>query len=396
MFTIVIFRIFTFVNMIKAETFFNQYPHFKNREIHGRYLSRSILEPQLKILKSQFEVKTVGYSFLNLPIEVIKAGSGAIKILAWSQMHGNESTTTKGVLDIFNFFSHFKEDPQVGQILDNITLWVIPMLNPDGADRYTRENVNGTDLNRDALNLKEPESRVLRKCFTEFSPDFCLNLHDQRTIFGAGDEPYPATLSFLAPSMDVDRSVTGVRKKAMQVIAAMNQALQQVIPHQIGRFDDGFNINCSGDYFQSQNVPTILFECGHYQEDYLREKTREFFTFSLLTALDAIASGSYLQQDYRSYFNIPENRKSFYDIILRNARMAGERVDIAIQYSERIKSGEVNFLPVVTTMAPHLSFYGHKEIDCKGAEVEKLDETPLVENDIVEAILLNKEKLLIK
>ena len=61
-----------------------------------------------------------------------------------------------------------------------------------------------------------------------------------------------------------------------------------------------------------------------------------------------------------------------------------------------MKSGEVHFYPMVVTMAPTLSFYGHLEIDCKGEPVENLSGEPLSENDIVEAILLNKEKLLIK
>ena len=382
--------------MKERDNFFKEYDRFKASEITGRFLPRKELEKQLVDLKKYYEIQEVGRSFLNFPIETIQAGTGPVKIFAWSQMHGNETTTTKGILDLLNYLHLYKEEPGVHRLLEKVTLLIIPMLNPDGADRYTRENVNGIDLNRDAMDLKEPESRVLRECFTRFAPDFCLNLHDQRTIFGAGDRDFPATLSFLAPSMDEDRTVTEVRKKAMQVIVSMNEALQEVIPKQVGRFDDGFNINCSGDYFQFCEVPTILFECGHYQDDYLREKTREFFTFSLLTALEAIASGSYGDKDFRNYFKIPENKKSFYDIILHNAMISGEKTDVAIQYSERIKAGKIDFVPLVALMATQLSYYGHREIDCKGGEVRNLDESLLVENDIVEAILLNKEKLLIK
>ena len=382
--------------MDSTSDFFKSYDRFKASQIAGRYLSRNDLEKQIEVLRKDFPVQEIGRSFLNLPIETIQAGNGSVKILAWSQMHGNESTTTKGILDLLNYFVLYKEDPTVKELMQQVTLLIIPMLNPDGADRYTRENINGVDLNRDALANKEPESKVLRECFKKFTPHFCFNLHDQRTIFGAGEKAHPATLSFLAPSLDASRSITDGRKKAMQVIVAMNTALQEIIPHQVGKFDDSFNLNCSGDYFQAQGVPTILFECGHFQEDYLREKTRELFTFSVLTALKAIASGSYLQENFEEYISIPENQKNFYDIILRNAVVAGEKVDVAIQYLEKIKAGEVIFVPAVATMAPVLSYYGHKEIDCKGEEVENIGETPLSENDIVEAILLNKEKLLIK
>jgi hypothetical protein len=45
---------------------------------------------------------------------------------------------------------------------------------------------------------------------------------------------------------------------------------RKYIPGQVSRFDDGFNINCIGDKFQS-HVPTILFEAGHFQDDYIEK-----------------------------------------------------------------------------------------------------------------------------
>ena len=67
----------------------------------------------------------------------------------------------------------------------------------------------------------------------------------------------------------------------MEVIAVMNDALQNIIPNQVGVYDDAFNLNCVGDTFQSENVPTILFEAGHYANDYAREKTRSLFIFHI-------------------------------------------------------------------------------------------------------------------
>jgi hypothetical protein len=47
-------------------------------------------------------------------------------------------------------------------------------------------------------------------------------------------------------------------------------------------------------------------------------------------------------------------------------------------------------------MAPSLSFYGHKEIDCHGKRILSLSGEELSENDLVQLILLNNEKLSIK
>ena len=49
------------------------------------------------------------------------------------------------------------------------------MLNPDGADAYTRVNANLVDLNRDAQNLSQPESKILRNAFNKIKPDFILH-----------------------------------------------------------------------------------------------------------------------------------------------------------------------------------------------------------------------------
>ncbi len=142
--------------------------------MQGRYLQYSDLQDALEEFRTDYEIREIGRSFLNVPIQTIKVGTGSKKILAWSQMHGNETTTTKGVLDLLNFLKNNPELDEVQEILKQCTLLIIPMLNPDGAARYTRENVNKVDLNRDACDLNEPESRVLRQCFKDFKPHFAL------------------------------------------------------------------------------------------------------------------------------------------------------------------------------------------------------------------------------
>ena len=56
---------------------------------------------QLQEFLSQFDTitKSIGFSVQNRPIKMLEIGSGPHKILIWSQMHGNESTTTKALLE---------------------------------------------------------------------------------------------------------------------------------------------------------------------------------------------------------------------------------------------------------------------------------------------------------
>ena len=368
------------------------YSLVKTPELFGRYITNSHIKNCLKTIPESM-ISTIGFSVEERPIYSLKFGHGPIKILLWSQMHGNESTTTKALFDCFNLFQ--TNNTISNAILEACTLFVIPILNPDGAERYTRLNANEIDLNRDAQDLSQPESKVLRSAYNKFQPDYCFNLHGQRTIFGAGDSGVSATLSFLSPSQDEQRSLTPNRRSAMVVIAEINDLLQIEIPSGIGRYDDGFNLNCVGDTFQNLGVPTILYEAGHYLKDYNREEARRFIFIALMKGLQVISEGVD-DLNYKDYFNIPENSKCFYDIIIRNARVLDqdtELTDIAIQYKEVLKADTIEFIPVVETISRLDEFYGHKEIEANGALVEAKGNFELkvgYENDFV---LVNNKKM---
>ena len=376
-------------------TLINNYGTIREGSLEGRYINTTHISKALKKATSNFEVKVLGESTLGEAIHLIKVGSGKIKILMWSQMHGNESTTTKAVFDMLNVFNDHSKDPDIKNLLSNCTINIIPMLNPDGAKAYTRVNANEIDLNRDAKNLTQAESIVLRTVFDEIQPDFCFNLHDQRTIFSAGSSEAPATLSFLTPSEDIDRSITKSREESMKVVGAIYKDLSKLIPGSIGRYDDAYNANCTGDTFQGMGVPTILFEAGHFKDDYTRDKTREYVFYALFSGLNAVATQEYKKIDTSVYFNIPENEKLFYDVILRNAQIEGNIVDVAIQFKEILKDSKVVFSPIVENISSELAFFAHKEIQCNFHSVTLPEQKILTENVIVDKILLKNEVLLI-
>ena len=371
-----------------------QYKSFKEAGLFHRYITNKHIEPLLDNLGEQVNVETLGFSVLNKPIYGLKIGNGDKRILMWSQMHGNESTTTKALFDLFNTL--LDRNNILKHILDACTLYVIPILNPDGAEAYTRLNANEVDLNRDAQNLTQPESEVLRRVFKSFKPHYCYNLHGQRTIFSVGKSNKPATVSFLAPAQDKACSITSNRKEAMEVISVMNDALQALIPNQVGVYDDAFNLNCVGDTFQSENVPTILFEAGHFHNDYAREKIREFIYISYITSLCYISNSNTIGDKYMGYFKIPENRKCFYDVIIRNAKVNKEFLDIGIQFQERLIDNKIEFIPKVEKIEKLDSYFGHKEIEANEFEVYNNEGQLLkVNNENVFVIINNEKKSLI-
>ncbi|MCL9804267.1 M14 family metallopeptidase [Flavobacterium amniphilum] len=348
--------------------FISLFTQFKEESISGRYLTNSHIEPVLENLKQDFEISVIGRSVGNKPIHAVKIGTGKTKIFMWSQMHGNESTTTKALFDLFKFLkSDFEE---ASDYKNAFTILCIPILNPDGAEAYTRVNANEVDLNRDSVDLSQPESQLLRKTFESFQPDFCYNLHDQRTIFAAGDTSNPATVSFLAPAYDEERNYNDSRLKAVSVIVAMNEELQKHIPDQVGRFDDSFNINCIGDMFQSLNVPTILFEAGHFQEDYQREETRKYIFTALMKSLQFINENDVVCKNINEYLRIPQNKIKFVDIVCKKFSFLVDSLkritNFAIQYKEVLKNNKIEFEAFIVEVGEELNSIGHVEYDGDG------------------------------
>lgn len=353
---------------MKVLELFNQ---FKVSEISGRYITLNHIESFLKSLP-QGNLHTIGKSVQGRTIYDYTIGKGSTKILMWSQMHGNESTTTKAVIDLLNLLNSNHELAQI--ILSKYTLKILPMLNPDGAFLYTRANAVQVDLNRDSQDLTQPESKVLRQVYIDFKPDFGFNLHDQRTIFGVGNTNKPATVSFLSPSYNEKRDINEVRKKAMSVIVSMNNELQKHIPGQVGRFDDGFNLNCIGDTLQFNGIPTILFESGHYPKDYQREETRKYIFIALITALRNITDINYSVNPVEKYHEIPQNNTDFYDIVIRNIGGVGgkikKNITFGLQYQEVLLNSAINWVAYVSDIKENLNKYGHLEIDAQGKEVD--------------------------
>ena len=351
---------------MNLEQLFNQY---KEETIQGRYITLDSIGPLLQKLNTNDQLKIIGKSVLGKPIYSYEIGEGKTKIFLWSQMHGNESTTTKALFDFLNVLHSGSELAQ--QLLRAFTFCSIPMLNPDGATLYTRVNANKVDLNRDSQELTQPESKLLRAIFESFKPDYCFNLHDQRTIFGVSTTGKPATLSFLAPSYNEEREINESRLQAINLIASINEVLQEYLPNQIGRFDDSFNINCIGDMFQYLGVPTLLFEAGHFADDYEREKTRKYVFMALIASFKTLSENVIVSNGIDIYLNIPQNKAVFYDFIYKNIKINYDGNEIitnfAVQYKEELIDGKVNFKAYIAAIENLDSYFGHYEYDAQGA-----------------------------
>jgi len=325
-----------------------------------------------KLNKAVFGVSITGYSENKLPIHRIEVGKGPIKILFWAQMHGDESTATKSLFDIFNCIDkEHLTNLSVVKLLKNCTLVFIPLLNPDGALAYTRENANGIDLNRDAKALASKEAALLHHLVTEEQPAYAFNLHDQTSWYNVTNTDKVATMSFLSPAADTAKSLTTSRKQAMRVIASMWQSLENYLPNQMGRYNDTYCENCFGDQVQKLGFPTILVESGYFPGDEMREKTRKFHFIALMSALFDISTDSL--PEYAAYEDIPLNEKNYYDVRFDNVKYNDLITTVAVRYIYKLQGKHLVKVvdPAETIVGEQLqNKLFHKRIDAKGKKFD--------------------------
>lgn len=378
-----------------SKALFAQYDTFKETAITHRRFKHKDLVPLIQ--KLPFEKQVAGKSFEDRDLYQIKLGNGPTKILLWSQMHGDEPTATMAMLDIFRFFQAkndgFNDLRQ--SILANTTLYFVPMLNPDGAERYQRRTVTEIDMNRDALRFQTPEGALLKKLQDELKPEFSFNLHDKNTRYSAGRSGRQATVSFLATSYDFDRSWNPVRTKAMQVICGMIEALQNFIPGHLGRWNDEHEPRAFGDNIAKWGSSLILIESGGYKDDIEKQFIRKLNFVAILTGLQAIAEKSYTHYQLTTYEALPNNDRYLYDLLVRNAEFdyQGKIVvkDIAIDLIEKNTRNATSFTikSVIEDMGDLSTFWGIKEIDASGLRVRPLADFP----ELIKTHALSKEDI---
>ncbi len=285
----------------------------------------------------QLRVEEVGRSAEGRTLRSVTFGSGPTRVLMWSQMHGDESTATMALADLYAFIERHPTHPVAGSILQALTVTTIPMLNPDGAERFQRRNAYGVDVNRDARALATPEGRTLKRVFDAVDPDFAFNLHDQDVGTRLGDSDAHVAIALLAPAFDETRAVNDVRRRAMRVASVFRQAIEPIVGGHIARYDDTFNPRAFGDLTTTWGASAVLVESGYWPGDPEKQHLRMANFVGLVAALHAIASGSYADADERLYTSLPENGRSLPDLLVTGGTLVlpglePVRADLMIEF----------------------------------------------------------------
>lgn len=370
------------------------YHLYQDNRLNDRFFKHSDLIQVLNSVRELpgFHLREAGFSAEKRSINLISWGTGPCKIFLWSQMHGDEATATMAIADLLLFLSDTEEFRELRESINkNCTLFILPMVNPDGAEVFNRRNALGIDINRDFIHQQSPEGRLLRSLRDEINPHFGFNLHDQTTAWSAGNTGNPATISLLAPAYDQELNVNTVRANAMKVIVIMNSALQESIPEHVGRFNDEHEPRAFGDNFQAAGTSTILIEAGGYHNDLEKQFIRKMFFKAMLSGILSIAGKTYSDVKTEDYFSIPENKKLHFDILLRNCKLQRNGIsytqDIGLTLDQKINDDlrSVTYSYIVADLGDLSDYFGYEELNC---EFLSITETRKIELEEVADVII--------
>jgi hypothetical protein len=305
------------------------------RFTHEQYWG--VLEPVLE--SERIRVTPLGASVEGRAIRAVAFGSGQTTVLMWSQMHGDESTATMALADLLHWVAASPPDDELRLLLEErLTVVLVPMLNPDGAERFRRENALGVDINRDARRTATPEGRILKSLRDSIRADFGFNLHDQGT-HAAGEGGDLVAIALLAPAADEERSWGPVRQRARGVAAVIAAVLEPELSGRLARYDDGWAARAFGDNMQAWGTSTVLIESGVLAGDAQKQELRKLHVVGLLSALHAIATGRVDTEPTAAYDDLPENREIDVHLLVTGGHVvlpgaAPVRADVAIRFDD--------------------------------------------------------------
>lgn len=126
--------------------------------------------------KGGIEVSVEGTTAQGRKVFLVHARRGvtpSFRILVYAQQHGDEVSGKDALLYLLRDIAA-KPDT----LPKDVDLWVLPLVNPDGGEAFTRRNSAGADLNRDHMLLEQPETQALHRVARRVRPHLAVDCHE--------------------------------------------------------------------------------------------------------------------------------------------------------------------------------------------------------------------------
>ncbi len=230
------------------------------------------------------------YPIYLITIDDGKENKDKLRVMITARIHGSEPAGMKAVLQFVKELKSMPEE-KLRKYLEGISLYIIPVLNPEGSDyavehyqntggfwdKTGRKNGNLTDVNRDFLKLQSKEAKAAVKLFNKISPHVVLDLHEYSSMpllvsgigwwrakyfdfmIGAGRNPdiYPP-LSYYARGMAEKHIFPYMRSLGFR---------GEYYATAVGNFSSFSKRGANGaDYFNIRGALTFLIETAGYDQ----------------------------------------------------------------------------------------------------------------------------------
>jgi Zinc carboxypeptidase len=254
-------------------------------------------------------------------IHHLSFGHGPTSALIWARQHGDEPLCSVALMDFLGFLADRRESEIVQTIAESLTLHIVPMVNPDGVERFTRRNASGIDPNRDGRLRQSQSGRALRQMWERFNPAVCFNLHDQEPRKSTSDTGDLIALSFQACPFDVAETMGPHLRRAKQLCGLMEHTLSPWIEGHMARYEANYMARAFGDSMSRWGVSAVLIETGGWygplaeSEDFV---TRCHF-LALLTGVFAVATNAQEAISPERYDRMPLEGRQHFDLLVRDA-----------------------------------------------------------------------------
>ena len=211
----------------------------------------------------------------------------AVRLLVLCRQHGDEPASTEALLHLIHSAA-FGGDPALHSALSHVTLYVVPMVNPDGADAGTRVNGVGADLNRDWGVFAQPETRAVAAAAKCIRPALVVDAHNWD-----GNDEYNADCIEIPREMETP---SGRAAHALQQQAVRDLALCGYAVHPTAWGADS-NPHLAHRWFVHSQTPSLLVEThSGSPADRADFERREGMYVALVHSLIRHASAPWLHQ----------------------------------------------------------------------------------------------------
>lgn len=195
------------------------------------------------------------------------------------RQHGHEPASTEGALLFLRRLVEAPDAMPMSNFLKSVTVYVVPMANPDGAEAYVRPNARGKDLNRDWIARTQPETRALYRAIQTLHPTL---IADQHELFP--DDRRPDFTEAASAGSGASEQVTQECDTTQETLRqAMEAAGIPIVTHWV---DDTHPARLAHRWGGVRGgIPTILFETNRYKNGRSvaeRAQAQEVFMETLL------------------------------------------------------------------------------------------------------------------